>query len=179
MRPSSSPSTRAPWPPWRIRPGATQSAAQFTRQPTVRGAPIFSAISSSLRPFWSDTIAPSAASRGVRTSSAPDVVLRFDGQEHQAEPVTERAGCDRTHRHRDRTLTALDGEPVRVHRRDVVFRAVDEQDVVTGAGERRAGHAADRAGAIYRDRHRISPKRMAKWSALQAVGAPPPADARL
>src|SRR5438128_1117567 len=56
----------------RALPGP-QSAAQFTRQPTVRGAPIFSAISSSLRPFWSDTIAPASASRGVRTSSAADV----------------------------------------------------------------------------------------------------------
>ena len=73
MRPSSSPSTKAPWPPWRMRPGATQSAAQFTRQPTVRAGPTARAICSSLSPFCSDTTVPPAASRGTRTPSASAV----------------------------------------------------------------------------------------------------------
>src|SRR6185295_6207157 len=76
-RPSSSPSTRAPAPPCRMRPGACQSAAQLTRQPTVRRSPTAAAMISSLSPFCSETIVPSAASRGARISSAAGVSCDF------------------------------------------------------------------------------------------------------
>src|SRR5213593_1758202 len=85
-RPSSSPSTRAPWPPCRIRPGAIQSAAQLTRHPTVRPAPTARAISSSLSPFCSDTIAPSAARRGARTSSAAGVSCDLTARSTRSSP---------------------------------------------------------------------------------------------
>ena len=91
-RPSSSPSTRAPWPPWRMRPGAIQSAAQLTRQPTVRAGPTARAICSSLSPFWSDTIVLSAARRGARTPRAAWRVLGLDGQQHQIQAVDRVAG---------------------------------------------------------------------------------------
>ena len=55
MAPSSSPTRKLPGPPNWIRPGAIQSAAQLTRHPTVRVAPIRSAISSSFNPFWTET----------------------------------------------------------------------------------------------------------------------------
>ena len=71
--PSSSPIANVPTPPCWIRPGATQSAAQFTRQPTVRSAPTRAAIRGSLSPFWSDTTVPRAVKRGAIVSRAAAV----------------------------------------------------------------------------------------------------------
>ena len=76
-RPSSSPTTRAPSPPSRISPGPMTSANRFTNAPTVRSRPIRRAISSSFRPFCSDTTNPSAASRGAIQSSAGPVACAF------------------------------------------------------------------------------------------------------
>ena len=70
--PSSSPTANVPEPPCWIRPGAIQSAAQLTRQPTVRAWPTRAAMAASFRPFWRDATVPRAWRRGaIRSSAAP------------------------------------------------------------------------------------------------------------
>jgi hypothetical protein len=128
----------------------------------VRAAPTFAAMSSSFSPFWQRH--DRAVRRQPRRQDLERArrVLRLHRQEYQSEPVSERGRGDRAYRHGGRALAALDRKPLGIHGRDVVFCPIDEQDVVARAGQRRAGHAADRAGAEYGDRHRISPERTEK-----------------
>ena len=55
IRPSSSPSTKAPRPPNRISPGPIQSAPKLMNAPITRSGPTTSAITDSHSPFCSDS----------------------------------------------------------------------------------------------------------------------------
>src|SRR4029450_11521483 len=150
MRPSSSPSTKAPWPPWRMRPGAAQSAAQLTRQPTVRSAPTACAISSSLRPFCSETIVPAAARRGARTARASALWWLLTARRTRERSPPSQSGVTAPPSARAHAL-ALDGEPVAVDRFDVLSETVHQEHVVSGARQGCTGDAADRARPVHRD----------------------------
>ena len=76
-------------------------------------------------------------------------------EQHQLEVLTEPRRRDRAHRRRRGRAVSLDREPGGVDRLDVGRGAVHQQHVVAGAGERRAGDAADRARAVDRDGHRV------------------------
>ena len=83
-------------------------------------------------------------------------VLRLDRQEHQVQRpagLRELGRGEGPGRRAPRAVRRLDGEPVGVHRRDVVGGLVHQQHVVARPGQRGAGDAADGSSAVDRDRH--------------------------
>ena len=90
--PSGSPIQNAARFPRRIRPGPTTSAPKFTNAPTTRSRPTARAITSSLKPFWSETTNPSGVSRGATCATAPAVWWAFTASRTAPRPSGSASG---------------------------------------------------------------------------------------
>ena len=128
--PSSSPIMNAARLPRRIRPGATTSAPKLTNAPTTRSRPTAAAITSSLKPFWSETTKPSAREQRRHRGDRGRRVVGLHRQEHRVQRPLEPVG--RHGRRADGVLLdrALDAQAVGVDRGDVLGVGVAQEHLV-------------------------------------------------
>ena len=80
----------------------------------------------SLRPFWAETTKPSGGEMRRERRDGALGMVGLDGQDAAAIAALEILGQEGARRDMVRRDRPRDGEPVPVHRRDVVGRRVDE-----------------------------------------------------